>query len=328
MRNLALFIAAMLLLLIQSCKPKTNCETLSDLIKSKSEAGYFTEASRMADSLRSEYPGSGKLINIANSLIDINERIRLDFSMTEADFSARVDRYLGKPTDSMLTAWEGRMWIEWRMIDGEKRYFDRAAPNLVLLKDFYEEREKQDRETAADAGMIARLKHTEQVIKKTGDKTVPVVPVPMKIIYTITVPADLVPEGETIRCWLPFPKENHERQTNVKLLSTSEANYILASDSSIHRSLYMEKIAVKGSPAIFSISYLYTSSGINFDQDKMEIRPYYKEGELYKKYTAEQLPNICFTENIKRLADEITAPGDDPQTVVRKIYMWFKENIP
>jgi len=327
MRKPALFTAVMLLLLSQSCKPKTNCETLSDLIKSKSEAGYFTEASRMADSLKSECPGSEKLIKIADSLIDINERIRLDFSMTEADFSARVDRYLGKPTDSMLTAWEGNKWIEWRMIDGEKMYFNRAASNLKLLKDFYEEREKQDRETAADASMIARLKNTEQVIRETGEKAVPVVPAPMKIIYTITVPADLVPEGETIRCWLPFPKENHDRQTNVKLLSTSESNYILAPDSCTHRSLYMEKSAVKGSPAIFSISYLYTSSGIYFDQDKMEIRPYDKNGELYKKYTAEQLPNICFTDNIKRLADEITSSGDDPQTVVRKIYMWFKENI-
>jgi hypothetical protein len=214
------------------------------------------------------------------------------------------------------------------MIDGEKRYFDRAASNLVLLKNFYEEREKKDREKAADASMIARLKHTEQVIKETGENGVPVVPAPMKILYTITVPADVVPEGETIRCWLPFPKENHKRQTSVKLLSTSESNYILASDSCIHRSLYMEKSAVKGSPAIFSISYLYTSSGVYFDPDKVQIRPYDKEGELYKWYTAEQLPNICFTENIKHLADEIVSPGDDPQAVVRKIYMWFKENIP
>jgi hypothetical protein len=44
---------------------------------------------------------------MADSLIDINERIRIDFSMTETDFRARVDRYLGKPTDSMLTSWEG-----------------------------------------------------------------------------------------------------------------------------------------------------------------------------------------------------------------------------
>ncbi len=107
MRKLALFTAVMLLLQSQSCKPKTNCETLADLIKSKSEAGYFTEASRVSDSLRSECPGSENLIRMADSLIDINERIRIDFSMTETDFRARVDRYLGKPTDSMLTSWEG-----------------------------------------------------------------------------------------------------------------------------------------------------------------------------------------------------------------------------
>jgi len=90
MRNKLVFILASILVFTSGCKPKTNCETLSDLIRSKSEAGYFTEASRMADSLRSQCPGSEKLIRVVDSLMDINERIRLDFSETEDDFRARV----------------------------------------------------------------------------------------------------------------------------------------------------------------------------------------------------------------------------------------------
>ncbi|OFY63066.1 MAG: hypothetical protein A2V64_09500 [Bacteroidetes bacterium RBG_13_43_22] len=44
-----------------------------------------------------------------------------------------------------------------------------------------------------------------------------------------------------------------------------------------------------------------------------EIETSFNEGDL--------------TEVVK-LADSITNPQDDPVTTVRKIYMWFKENIP
>jgi transglutaminase-like putative cysteine protease len=90
----------------------------------------------------------------------------------------------------------------------------------------------------------------------------------------------------------------------------------------------MEETARKGLPTIFSISYNYTSSAQYFDLSHIKILPYDRSSFLYRKYTSEQLPNICFTDNIRHLADEITAPGDDPQTIVRKIYLWFKENIP
>ncbi|MCX6333616.1 MAG: transglutaminase-like domain-containing protein [Bacteroidia bacterium] len=328
MKDLTLLLVCCTFILMTSCRNRTDCNDLYSSIKTKADAGYFTEASKLADSLKVVCSGSEKLIHKCDSIIEINERIRLDFSLTEAAFNSRVEKYLGKSTDSMLAVWDKNKWIEWKMIDGDKMYFNRAASNLVLLKDFYEEREKQDLETAADPGMIARLKHTGEIMKQTQEKAVPVIPVNMEITYTITVLPDAVPEGETIRCWMPFPKENHSRQGNVELLSTSEKNFTLAPDSSIHRSLYMEKNAIKETPTTFSISYKYTSSGLYMDPDKADIRPYDTASISYKKYTSEQLPNICFTENIRRIADEITSPGDNPQTIVRKTYLWFKNNIP
>ena len=49
---------------------------------------------------------------------------------------------------------------------------------------------------------------------------------------------------------------------------------------------------------------------------------------IYKKYTSEQPPQIIFSDEIKQLADRITGEDKDPAEIVRKIYMWFKENIP
>jgi transglutaminase-like putative cysteine protease len=61
---------------------------------------------------------------------------------------------------------------------------------------------------------------------------------------------------------------------------------------------------------------------------ELNILPYNKDTYDYLKYTSEQLPHICFTDNVKRLADSITQGDDNPASIVRKIYFWFKESIP
>jgi transglutaminase-like putative cysteine protease len=150
----------------------------------------------------------------------------------------------------------------------------------------------------------------------------------LRITYTITVHPDVVPEGERIRCWMPWPKSNHPRQKKVELLSTSSPEYRISPDTAIHSALYMEERAKKGVPAIFRFSCLYESSAQHFNLPALNILPYNKESEIYKKYTSEQLPQINFSDNIKQLADSITGDDKNPAEIVRKIYMWFKENIP
>lgn len=327
MKKFILLTACSFMIAFSGCRPKTDCNSLYELIKAKSDAGEFLEASELADSLRANCADAVQLIMKSDSLVEINNRIRLDFSLTENDFLARVERNTGKQTDSALKAWNDRKWIEWRMIDGKKMYFNRAASNLVLLRDFYENREEQDRMTYADSRMKNRLQHSRMVVKSAAGKTSPVCPVTMNIRYTITVLPDAVPGGETVRCWLPFPKENHARQNNVEFLSASEPDYIIAPDSLIHRSVYMEKKAVSDSATIFTITFRYTSSAVSFDPEKINALPYDMESNTYKIYTAEELPDICFTENVKRIADSITSPEDSPVEMFSKIYLWFKQNI-
>src|SRR3712207_7752428 len=35
----------------------------------------------------------------------------------------------------------------------------------------------------------------------------------MRVTYRLTVKADAVPAGETVRCWLPFPRRDVKRQS-------------------------------------------------------------------------------------------------------------------
>lgn len=44
----------------------------------------------------------------------------------------------------------------------------------------------------------------------------------VRLRYTLTVEPNAVADGETLKVWLPFPRKNIERQTDVKLLSTTQ----------------------------------------------------------------------------------------------------------
>jgi hypothetical protein len=231
-------------------------------------------------------------------------------------------------SDEEKTGWEKLGWLEYRYINGEKRYFNRAATNLYLLKEFNLNRSERDSNIAGNKSILFRKKHTESIIKASAGESKPVVPVDMKIEYTLTVKPDAVPPGETVRCWMPWPKENTPRQGKVTFISSSQKDFIIAPDSVTHRTIYMEAKSEKGNPLVFKVSYSYQSSGQYFDLSTLSVKPYDKTSSLYKLNTPEQLPQICFTDKLKHLADSITQNETNPVEIVKKIYYWSHNNIP
>jgi hypothetical protein len=322
-------IVVLVILVLAGCKKSTSdFRTLAGEVSSNLQSGELKKASLLADSLLKISINDQQRWK-ADSLAQIASRIPLDFPLTEEQVTGQLQKRLGdKFSKEEMKGWEDKGWLEYRMINGEKRYFSRAASNLVLLSRFHQNRSDRDSAIAADKEIVFRKNHTQSIIKASERQAIPAVPVEMKITYTITVEADAVPEGETIRCWLPYPKENHGRQKDVYLLGVSNEDFLLAPDSAIHRSIYMENKAEKGKPTVFRISYSYTSSGQYFEPSSMKVLPYNTRSALYRKYTAEQLPQLCFTENVRRLADSITGDEKDPRQIVRKIYYWFNQNIP
>jgi hypothetical protein len=273
-------------------------------------------------------PVNPKLASRTDSLSQIAERVALDFPFTESVINQQLKEKFGTFTVEEKAEWEKKNWLEWKMINGEKRYFSRAVSNLGLIRSFYDQRAQRDSIEARDPEMIYRKSHTQEIIKSSGKDAAPAIPVNLTINYTLTVDPDAVPPGEIVRCWLPYPKENHLRQQNVMLLSTSAKNFILAPDSAIHRTVYMEAKAEKGVPLVFKVSYSYESSGQYFNTDYIANNPYNKGLAFYRKYTSEEPPHICFTEKVMEIADSIVSPEDNPVETVRKIYSWFTGNIP
>lgn len=256
------------------------------------------------------------------------ERTALDFPYSEKQINRQLRSRIGKLPAEEKTGMERRNWLEYKVINGEKRYFSRAALNLQLIRDFHFNRAARDSMEASDPEIIHRKDHTRSVMKASETGAHPVVPVSMTINYTLKVNPDAVPAGETIRCWLPYPREDHPRQGNVKFISASPGDYIIAPGSAVHRTIYMETKAEKGKPVVFKTSYKLETSGQYFDPEGIIPQRYDTSLVLYKKYTSEQLPHICFTANVRNLADSIAGEGGTPFETYRKIYLWFTDNIP
>jgi len=322
------FLFAALLMILYGCRAAPDYNQILEDLQENLDLGYIRSVIQVADSLKKSHIKNKEIIHIADSIEQIAERINLDFSISEADEVKKIERRIGAFSSEEKSVWEKKGWLEWRMIDDEKRYFKRADANLLLIKKFHEDRDSWLRDIENDPEMAFRLKHTEEVLKSSDNQGNPVAPVKMKVTYTITVHPDVVPDGEKLRCWLPLPREDQPRQEDFKLLSTSDPEYTISPDTSIHHSIFMEEHSIKGVPTVFQISYNYISSAQYFKMSDIKILPYDKASDTYLKYTAEQLPHICFTDEVKRLADSITAGDNNPLSVVSKLYFWFKENIP
>jgi hypothetical protein len=326
MKNIRFLLAA-LLVFISGCGTTTDYSQVLEDIQENLDFGNLSTVLQITDSLKKSDIKNKEFLHLADSLSQIARRINLDFPVTANQEKKQIEKLLGSVSTEQIKGWEENGWLEWRMIDGEKKYFSRAASNLLLIKKFHNNKSARFLEIAAEPGMIFRLKHTEEVLKSAKSDNLPVIPLKMKITYTITVHPDAVPEGEKIRCWMPWPKVNHPRQTGVKLLGTSQPDYLISPDTAIHSTLYMEQISKKNVPSVFRISYEYFSNAQHFNLSGAKALPYNKTSEIYQKYTSEQPPHISFTDNIRLFADSLTLNDNDPVSEVRKIYSWFKENI-
>ncbi|HKK40931.1 MAG TPA: transglutaminase-like domain-containing protein, partial [Bacteroidales bacterium] len=315
-------------LFVSSCKGKHDYTGQIKEIKSYIENGNLTKSQSVADSLKKLSDKYSPIWMTADSLKQITERIRLDFSIPENRVIEQVKALNGPFTVEDMQLWERNGWLEWRLIDGVKMYFNRAASNLMLIKSFHENRKRWQQSSWNEPEIKFRLMHTKKIYRESESGNSDPEPVIMNATYTLTVHPDVVPAGDTIRCWLPFPAEGHPRQYGIKLTNVSEKDYIIAPDTSLHSTIYLEKPAEKGKPTVFSVSYKYISCGGYTDLTERKILPYRKSSPQYMRYTSEQPPQINFSNDVKKLADSITGPNDGPYETVYKIYSWFKQNIP
>ena len=64
---------------------------------------------------------------------DLHQRLLTDFCLTEAQVKAYICKYIPDVTDEQMRRWEETKALECMELDGEKRYFQNAGPNLFRI---------------------------------------------------------------------------------------------------------------------------------------------------------------------------------------------------
>jgi len=316
-----------LLALLFACSSPVSKVT-SEQIDAEEAAGNFTKATQLIDLYIAENDLSAAAVYELNARKDIMHRIRLDFDKDKASVIEYIKKYYPDVNDEMLTQWENSKTLECKIIDGEKLYYNRAAPNLFRL-----DKEAKARKAEVDKGeenktsvLHTHLPEIVNTLSKSGKTQA--IPVKMRVKYEVILQPNAVPEGEVVKCWLPYPREDHRRQSNIKLLSVNDDNYVISPEQYAHRTIYMEKIATKDEPLKFAIEFSYQHAAEWFNLQGKTIQPYDTQNELYKTYTAERPPHIVFSDSIKAISERIVGNETDPYQKMKKIFTWINATFP
>ncbi|MDD4514457.1 transglutaminase-like domain-containing protein [Massilibacteroides sp.] len=325
MKHLATIIC--ILFIVTSCTEKQ--VVTIERINTEEEAGNFTDAKHLIDLYMADNNLSETEIYDLNWRKDRMNRIALDFNKDKESVIKYISKYYPDVNNEMLARWETEKALESLVIDGEKKYFSRAASNLFRLdKDAIVRKKEVDTLSANQKENVLNTHLPNIVNTLAGTAQTQVSPVGMTVQYEITLQPNVVLDGEIVRCWLPYPREDERRQTNVKLISANDENYIISPEQYAHRTLYMQKTAKKDEALKFAITFSYESAAEWFDLDNKEIREYDTNSDSYKKYTAERLPHIAFTDSIKAISERIVGNEKDPYQKVKKIFKWVDETFP
>ena len=247
-------------------------------------------------------------------------RIRLDFSLTAEDAQARLRRQIPDLTPAEFAAWDAAGLLERRNIDGRTLYFKRAPSNLFRLSEAALKRRSSSTPPWTDGPMESANAHHREVrdqALKTGKTGV--APRQVRVTYSLTVNADTVPNGETVRAWLPFPRALPGQQENVRLIESTPAAHVIAPESTLQRTVYLEKPADAGKPTMFSITYELTVFGQYHPIDPKKVRSVTRTPAL-APYLEERAPHIVFTPAMRKFSREVVGTETNPYRIAQKLF--------
>ena len=247
-------------------------------------------------------------------------RIRLDFSLDEAAAKTAVRRWIPDLTDAEFARWDQLGLIEHLDIDGVRWYFKRAPSNLFRLSDEARARRRADAPMPAPGPNEVLNAHHARVLAaadQSGETSV----LPQRIAFTqsLTVKADAVPAGETIRAWIPYPREIPGQQEQVQWLGSTPGKARVAPASTLQRTAYLEAKAVAGQPTRFEIRYAATIFARHTAVDPARVQATPADPAL-QPFLAEQLPHVRFTPALKLFSDQVLQGETRPYEVVRRLY--------
>lgn len=277
---------------------------------------------------------------------DFHRRLLLDFNRTREEVREYIRQYLPEVTDRQLDDWTASGKLEAMELDGRLRYFRNAAPNLFRIDPGC-----RAVKSAMDGTVNPEkrpMDRSEREIVRNMEEALAAgeglsAPKRMRVKFTLQVRADAVPPGKTIRCWLPYPRSDVDRQQEVRFLQagcrtdagnyfhteTADSDFLRFSEPDCaHSTLYMEAKAVAGFPTTFTEEFEYTSFAETHRDLESRVLPYRKSRPEYLEFTAEREPHLRFTPRLRAIADSLTAGLTHPYLQAKALFRWVNDRFP
>ncbi|MDD3108349.1 MAG: transglutaminase-like domain-containing protein, partial [Alistipes sp.] len=120
-------------------------------------------------------------------------------------------------------------------------------------------------------------------------------------------------------------QEGNPRVDTVALLSTFPTQHTLSPQGSAHRSVYLEQVARKDQPTIFTETLRQRCTAQYFSKEYLmaHCQPYDTLCEAYRTYTAERPPHILFSPQIVHQAQALAEGCTNPVEIMTRIYDWI-----
>lgn len=257
----------------------------------------------------------------ADSAAAIKSRILSDFSITwDEGIKTFGERY--GIDEATLADWENKHYIETKVIDGVKRIHRKSVGNAKLLNPALNGGWKY----RGDSASKARIAYVDSVLAYVDGNMANGAAHKVHYRFVIDVPYNEALKGDTLKVWMPLPFES-SRQKDIKILSTSQPDYVVAADRSIHNSVYMAKPVTEGEDTHFDYEAEFINMGEYFSPEFIlaNIKPYDKDSELYRKYTAVELPHVV---RMDELASKIVGEEINPFRQSELVYDYIIRNFP
>lgn len=246
-------------------------------------------------------------------------RMRMDFSLTADDVKERVRRRIPDLSDAEFARWDAHGLFEHMVIDGERRYFRRSPSNLFRLS--AEARKRRAKQTPFHASFLESADdyHRQIIRAALGSDQSSVLPQHVKVTQSVTVDADAVPSGKTLRAWIPYPRAIKGQQEDIHFDTSDPAEHRIAPESTMQRTVYLEKTAEAGKPTVFSVTYDLDLYAQYHAIDADEVVPA-KITPALKPYVSERPPHIVFSQPLEVFSKQIVGDATNPYRIAQRIY--------
>ncbi|TCV93902.1 transglutaminase superfamily protein [Luteibacter rhizovicinus] len=283
------------------------------------DAGHFREAEAdIAKALSA--PGVSAQKN--DELLFQRERMRrilIDFTLDADAVKTRLRKQIPDLTDAEFARWDAAGLLEKQVIDGRTLYFKRSPGNLFRVSPEALARRKV--QTPFDDGPNELLNDHHRAVRDaalaSGKNSV--LPRRVRVTQTVTVNADAVPAGETIRAWIPYPRAIAGQQEDVRLIRSEPVKADIAPEATLQRTAYLEQPARSGKPTTFAVTYEVTlyARYQAIDAKKVVRAPMTPE---LAPYVAERAPHIVFTDAMRKFSRDAVGNETNPYLVAQKLF--------